>query len=360
VICDALVRRIANLTSEMNDQTPSDTRRIQTTGRGSYIVSLPKRWVSEMRLSKGDRLVVTRQSDGSLSLVPREFEKRRETREIELQVRHDTDHQSIVRRLVSLYLVGYSSIRITFEKAQSSPIQRDALREFVRKKLMGTEIITESSNEMLLQVLLSYPQLATENALKRMAAMAEWMHKEAVQAFRERDEKLAEEVVKMDDEVDRFGFYIVRQLKTALRYPQIIQNIGLKSAVDCLGYRLVVKSVERIADHGVLISKYLAKGSINKALIDRIQKMSDLASLTFEAALNSLYSRNYQMADMVLSKTGKIDSLEVETVNEISKSRLSSEDVSNVRLVLESLKRIAEYGNDIAEVVMNLTAVETS
>jgi phosphate uptake regulator len=344
----------------MNDQTSSDTRRIQTTGRGSYIVSLPKRWVSEMGLSKGERLVVTRKSDGSLSLVPKELEKKRMTHEIELQIRHDADGQSIVRRLVSFYLVGYDSIRITFEKAESLPIQLDALREFVRKKLMGTEIITETSNEMLLQVLLSYPQLATENALKRMAAMAEWMHKEAVKAFRERNQQLAEEVVKMDDEVDRFGFYIVRQIKTALRDPQIIQNIGLKSAVDCLGYRLVVKSVERIADHGVMISKYLTKGSINKTLDDRIQKMSDLASLTFESALSSLYSRNYQMADKVFSKTGKIESLETEIVGEISKSRLFSQDLSNVRLVLESLKRIAEYGNDIAEVVLNLTAIETS
>ena len=35
-------------------------------------------------------------------------------------------------------------------------------------------------------------------------------------------------------------------------------------------------------------------------------------------------------------------------------------DVPSLRLILESLRRITEYGSDIAEVVLNLTAVETT
>ncbi len=342
----------------MDDKASTDYRRIQTTGRGSYIVSLPKRWVSDMGLQKGTRITVIRQSDGALLLVPKEPASRERMLEIEFRIRRDMNIQSIMRRLVSLYLVGYNTIRITWEENRFSPIQRDTLREFVRKKLMGTEIVTESSKDMLFQVLLSYSQLTPENALKRMAAIAEWMHKDAIQALKERRRDLAEEVTRMDDEVDRFGFYLVRQLKTALRDPQMIENLGLKSSVDCLGYRLVVKSVERTADHAVLIAKHLVGGSINKPLLDGIQKMSDLASTSFDTALKSLYKRDYQLADAILSRTGEIESLEAEVISEVSRNRLSSNDASNLRLVLESLRRMAEYGNDIAEVVLNLTAVE--
>lgn len=344
----------------MSDRMVSDYRRVQITGRGSYVISLPKKWVSDMGLSKGERVAIFRHSDGSLSLVTKESERKGETREIEFHVRRDTDPQSIMRRLVSLYLVGYNTIKITLEENRFSPVQRDTLREFVRRKLMGTEIVTESSNEILLQVLLSYPQLTAENALKRMAAIAEWMHKDAIQALRERSRDLAEEVAKMDDEVDRFGFYVVRQLKTALRDPQIVKELGLTSPIDCLGYRLVAKSVEQAADHAVLIAKNLVKGPMNKQLMDRIQEISDFASLTFDTAMKSLYKRDYQMADAVLSKARKIESLEAEAIGETSKSRLASEDISSLRLVLESLRRITEYGSDIAEVVLNLTAVETT
>ena len=344
----------------MDNRAISDYRRIQTTGRGSYIISLPKRWVSDMHLSKGERVAVLRNSDGSLTLIPKEPERKGEPRELEFHLRHDMDTQSILRRLVSLYLVGYNTIKIMLEDPPFLPAQRDTIREFVRKKLMGTEIVTESAKEIILQVLLSYPQLTVENALKRMTAMADWMHKDAIRSLKEQNRDLAEEVVKMDNEVDRFSFYIVRQLKTAMRDPQITQNLGLKSPVDCLGYRLVVKSVERAADHAVLIAKHQVKGQINKPLLERIQNMSDFASVTFDTAMKSLYTRDYQMADAVLSKAGKIESLETEAINDISKTHLTSDDVSSLRLILESLRRITEYGSDIAEVVLNLTAVETT
>ena len=344
----------------MDDRAISDYRRIQTTGRGSYIISLPKRWVSDMHLSKGERVAVLRNSDGSLSLIPGEPERKGEPRELEFHLRHDMDTQSILRRLVSLYLVGYNTIKIMLEDPPFLPAQRDTIREFVRKKLMGTEIVTESAKEIILQVLLSYPQLTVENALKRMSAMADWMHKDAIRSLKEQNRELAEEVVKMDNEVDRFSFYIVRQLKTAMRDPQTTQNLGLKSPVDCLGYRLVVKSVERAADHAVLIAEHHVKGQINKPLMERIQKMSDFASVTFDTAMKSLYTRSYQMADAVLSKAGRIESLEAEAISDISKSHLPSDDVPSLRLILESLRRITEYGSDIAEVVLNLTAVETT
>jgi len=342
----------------MDDQRTSDYRRVQITGRGSYVISLPKKWVSDLGLSKGERVAILRESDGSLSLIPKEYERKEETREIEFHVQRNMDPQSIMRRLVSLYLVGYNTIKIMLEENRFSPVRRDILREFVRKKLMGTEIVTESSNEIFLQVLLSYPQLTAENALRRMATIAEWMHKDAVQSLREKNGELVDEVARMDDEVDRFGFYVVRQLKTAVRDPRIVKELGLKSLVDCLGYRLVVKSVERAADHAVLVAKNLVEGSINKQLLDRIQAMSDFASMTFDTAMKSLYNRDYQMADAVLSKAGKIESLEAEAIDEISKSRLGSEDTSSLRLVLESLRRISEYGCDIAEVVLNLTVIE--
>ena len=97
-----------------------------------------------------------------------------------------------------------------------------------------------------------------------MATIAEWMHKEAVQSIMEKSSDLVEEVARMDDEVDRFGFYIVRQLKTALRNPQIIKELGLSSPIDLLGYRLVTKSVERSAMQ--FNCEECCKGQINKPL----------------------------------------------------------------------------------------------
>jgi phosphate uptake regulator len=339
----------------LSKQVVTDYRRIQITGRGSYIVSLPKKWVSDLSLSKGERIGVLRNSDGTLSLIPGEVTREEKTNEIEFHIRPDMDLNSVKRRIVSLYLVGYNTIKIRSDKDRISPVQRGELIDFVRKRLMGTEIVTESSNEILLQVLLSYPQLTIESALKRMATITDWMHRDAVKSIVERNTDLAEEVVKMDDEVDRFGFYIVRQLKTALRHPQTIEELGLRSPVDCLGYRLVTKGVERSADHAVLIARNHVKSQISKTILEKIQKTSDLASTTFNTALKSLYARDYRVADSLLCKSSDFEPLENEVIDNVVKSHLAPEDISSLRLIIESVRRIAEYGNDIAEVVLNLT-----
>ena len=51
----------------------------------------------------------------------------------------------------------------------------------------------------------------------------------------------------------------------------------------------------------------------------------------------------------------RAEALEAEIEKHIYKQNLSPEDISGLRLVLESLKRIGEYGTDIAEIVLNLT-----
>jgi len=40
-------------------------------------------------------------------------------------------------------------------------------------------------------------------------------------------------------------------------------------------------------------------------------------------------------------------------------SRLSAKEASNLRLIIESTRRIAEYSEDIAEVTLNRTVEET-
>ena len=47
-----------------------EVRKIQFTGRSTYIISLPKRWMEEMNLKPGDPVNIVRDTNNSLSVVP--------------------------------------------------------------------------------------------------------------------------------------------------------------------------------------------------------------------------------------------------------------------------------------------------
>jgi phosphate uptake regulator len=66
------------------------------------------------------------------------------------------------------------------------------------------------------------------------------------------------------------------------------------------------------------------------------------------------------MADRVLARQDQAEKLDGETEKQIYKQSLSPEDISALRLILESLRRIGEYATDIAEIVLNLTVGKTN
>jgi len=332
-----------------------ETRRIQFTGKSTYIVSLPKEWVTSMGLKAGSLITITQQN-GSLILTPKVVAKpTTQPTEAKITISDGENPDTIIRAIISLYLVGYNSIIIRAKEERISTMQRNVIKELTRKKLVGTEIISETSNEIKLQILVSYPELSVENALRRMCIIATSMHSDAMQALKNLDKELAREVIQLDDEVDRFSFYIIRQLKLAIQNGKILRDIGLSSPRDCLGYRVIVKFVERVADHATRIARnvLLLEERPDETVFQKLYEMSTFAQNVFEDAIKSLFKKDYTLADQVISKAKTIATLEEKTLKEIQ-SKTKQADISNIRMITESIRRIAEYASDIAEIVLNL------
>jgi phosphate uptake regulator len=81
--------------------------------------------------------------------------------------------------------------------------------------------------------------------------------------------------------------------------------------------------------------------------------MNKVAISSFETAIESLFRRDFDLADSVIAKANKIVALEKKAL--LSSKETDIEEAANLRLVIESVRRIAEYSTDIAEVVLNMT-----
>jgi phosphate uptake regulator len=336
-----------------------DVRKIQLTGKSTYTVSLPKKWVTKLNLKAGDQLIIKKQAE-TLTLIPRSIIKREEEGEATIFITPEDDPFSITRKVISLYLTGYNTIRIEAKTDRLTVAQKNITKEVVKKKLVGTEILADSPKEMTLQVLISYLQLSVENALRRMFNVTASMLKNSIKALEELNYDLANDVIELDDEVDRFGLYIVRLLKMAVQNENIIKQIGLSGPRDCLGYRLIAKSIERTADHAVKIAENVLK--IRKApiknILNKILEMSNFSDSVFQDAMKSLFTKNYKTADEVIGRAKTITAMENEIAKSIFEATKTSE-ATYLRLILEDIKRVAEYASDIAETILNLTVEKT-
>ncbi|MBD3206294.1 PhoU family transcriptional regulator, partial [Candidatus Bathyarchaeota archaeon] len=150
---------------------------------------------------------------------------------------------------------------------------------------------------------------------------------------------------------------IIRLLKVAVTDGHILKESGLKSPKECLGYRLITKSVERMADHAVNIAQNrlaLTLAIPEKEILEELEKLSEFALKIFEDAMESLFDEDYLEADKVLEIAEETRNFEAEAVQKIVK-HAAPEEVPALRLIVESILRTAEYGADIAETVLNMT-----
>jgi phosphate transport system protein len=119
--------------------------------------------------------------------------------------------------------------------------------------------------------LLQQPPLKPLIDIPRMAAIAQSMVKDALNAFVSRDEKLARAVCERDDEVDSLNDQIFRELLTYMMNDPATIN-------RAVGLILIGRHLERIADHATNIGEdviYLVLGKTIKHHIEEIRRESE-------------------------------------------------------------------------------------
>lgn len=342
-----------------NIGSPRQSRRMQLSGGSTYTISLPKEWVEELGAKAGQNITIVKNSNRSLTLVPDGGGGAAKGTAV-IQSGQKDRGESVKRKIISAYLSGYNTIRIRTRGSRIPAGHIRSVRELVRSTMVGTEIVESSSESVVIQVLTRLPELSFETALRRMYLMASTMVSEAVDAVAACDIAHADEVVNMDDEVDRFGLYMRRNLVLAVGNEGALRDMGLRKASDCLGYRAVISRIERIADHAALVAKRakFVEGAIDAGAISKIRRLAKESLGVFEESIQAVMGHDYDMGERAAQSAGQVIAEEKQVMARVSEG---DRNATIIRFILEDLRRIAEYSSDIAEVAIdeNIEAVIT-
>jgi len=325
---------------------------MQLSGGSTYIISLPKNWIDEFKIKVGDSLIIVKNSNQSLTLYPQDKDDHdRKNIAIILSSQKDSG-DSIKRKIIAAYLSGYKTIKIKTKGIRIPLEHSKIIRELVHSSMIGTEIVESSSEGITIQILTRLPELSFDTALKRMYLMANNMILEAIESLEETDIAHADEVLNMDDEVDRFGLYMRRNLVLGIGNESILQVMGLQKPSECLGYRTIVSRIERIADHAGLIAKRIKfiEGEIDSRIMAKIKNISEKSREVFEKSIMAVQEHDFEKGENVAQKVHHIIDEEKRIMSKIKETE---KNATIIRFVLEDLRRIAEYSIDIAEVAID-------
>ncbi len=351
-------------------------RRVQCTGRGSYIISLPKEWVEDIGLKRGSEIAFNIQPDQTLALIPRKImekegrEDGNKPKEYYVNIDPKEPTQSTLRMIRALYAIGADIIRIHFKNAPDAIRNKNEIKNLARDHFLGSEIIEETADEITLQILIKHSEFPIEKAVRRMAIVALAANRDAIAAFKDRSTILFDSVIGAHNDVNRLGLYIVRQLKHGIER-NLYRELGFRTPKEFLLYRIAVNDIESIAQNAMNIInnlRYLQKLIENETLFikdpiddetyNQLVYFSTQAHQLYDDSIKALFKRDYKDAEKLISKREAIIPLENEVIMLMSSKKLDPNIVSVLRLIYDSSRRIMDYSRNMAELTLNRTVEE--
>lgn len=314
-----------------------ENRKIYLSGGNSYILTLPKRWVEENGLKSGDYVTVEIHKDHLIIRSKRDKLKR--IAEIDAK---DESHDSLMRKIIAYYLAGYDTMRIKVYNEE----HRRAI-SLTTDILMGAEIVEDLGREIVVEIFVDH-RLSVERIAERMGRMCLTMISDFKQLVNSLDGYIYSSIIMRENELDRLHFLALRLLKLEAQ-----KNLG-----ELLEYRTVVRALERIGDHCAKMSESLMKVKIK---ISKLVELVDIIEGILKLTINAFLKKDTSMAEDVIREVEKFYGFEekysntiFEALEDFWRKKESVEASANLRIILDSISRIAGYCSDIAESTINM------
>ncbi|WP_297535663.1 phosphate uptake regulator PhoU [Thermococcus sp.] len=297
-------------------------RKIQFTGRSSYIISLPKKWIQEHNLKQGDTIPLSINPDGSITIFPREPREVSERKVLNISREFSPD--MAVRLVISAYIQGYDIFEIHL--GEEMPIYKVKIRK-VLQSLPGVEIILDEPTRIVAKSLLDEDEVNLAELLKRIRSLVVSMLGDLELLIKGEDGEIRRDINDLENELDRFYFLIIRTVNRLLSKHTVTEESGIvRRTFDLLGILFIVRNIERIGDHIIRIAE-------NPDEID-VPYLRE----KFEAMVDQIEKRDLKRVDKLM--------LEL-------KERIRATDYRK-SIAMESFRRILEYLENIGETIINM------
>ncbi len=187
--------------------------------------------------------------------------------------------------------------------------------------------------------------------LLEMVSTVEEMIAKSIKSLKERNTIVAEEVIKVDDKVNKMEIHIDNSCLRilALYHPE---------AEDLRTVTMIMKinnDLERIGDHAVNIAEgsiFLSDKPPVKPLID-IPRMADRAIEMLGESIDAFVNKDAELAIRVCEKDDEVDGLRDQVIRELATYMISDASTIERALILirisRDLERIADLATNISE-----------
>ena len=258
-----------------------DYRKIIQLGDSSYVVSMPRKWIEENKLKKGD-IVVIQEEDSNIIIRLEEQKTVEKPKEIVIEFGDMRDFQE---KFTYAYISNYNTIKIEGTKLKKIlPKIKEFLNSFV-----ALELVYSDDTSIIIKDYLDMKNISMDETLRRIDRLIKSMAGTAEECLKNPSKKLLDEIEAREVDINKFTNLSFKVLKKSFVGAD---RSSLKIGVDNVFYYWeMVTILEKIGDYIKRTPRNL-KFKVDPKLIELYNKTIVLYNL----AIKSHFTKDTKLA----------------------------------------------------------------
>ena len=322
-----------------------EVRKLQTTAAGTFIVTIPKDWVSKLGLEKGG-LVYMELEEGDIVVSP--VNTRAPPQSRPLQLDGSLDQKMLELSITASYIQGHDITEV-ISKEKILPEQKRWIREAV-ENLVGVEIAEEYADKVVLQNLVDPLKFDLDRSMGKFSATSLAVLSDAIKALATQDKMLAQDAYERGYQSTRLYRLLMRLAIQVVRSRKLRDEMKVHDMEELVGRVMAIKELGRIADYAMRVAQHVreVEKRPDPVTMAMIEKMAKETSQMQERAFEAFMEKDLGLASSVIDSMDGVRKL-YEAVYLSSLRKENAKESLPISLVVRGIRGIAGYTVALAD-----------
>ncbi|MFA6460710.1 MAG: phosphate uptake regulator PhoU [Candidatus Woesearchaeota archaeon] len=309
-------------------------RKLISFGKSSFVVSLPKSWVNQNKLKKGDLIYL--EENGQNMILSKNENKDAVVDKIRTINIDGKDIRLIAREVNSSYILNYRTIILKGKEI------KDRIKEIqtILQNLIALEVMEQTSNSIVAKDFLNMEQVSIDEVIRKMDIIARTMLKESVQnVLRDNYENINDR----DKDVNRLYFLLYRAVLYNMEHLSAALKRLKMTPMDLLNHQFIGFYIEGVADEARRIARHSRNLKLSSKEKNNLMTFYGKIEQYYLDTMRAIYERDYH------------GSLRLSCIRESINSDLDLLEKNNVEfnfmIMVSRMRRMLSYVHSLGRMV---------
>lgn len=275
-------------------------RKLISFGKSSYVVSLPKPWVTQNKLKKGD-LIYFDENKNNLVLQANPQNNNSEEKKISLSI-DGKSLKRIQRELIAAYINDYKTITLVGKEIKNKAKE---IQETIQK-MVALEIVEQDSQKIVARDFLNIKDISMDQIIRKMDIISRSMLSDCQKVFKEDGEESYQSIHHRDEDINKFRLLVYRIVWNGLENPATALKNYKLTQQDLFNYWWLSFSIEQVGDCVKRIARYMKDIELSPKSQQEFTRLLGKIEEDYLGALKAYNTHNVEIAHEVAGHRGEL------------------------------------------------------